>query len=203
MTRARAMRLLDCPAPDMARRRDSGALLEGLGRERGKPSSARALSVAAENSRTILEFYDRSGQIRESLVRRASSRFSRAILEMAAFFIHRRSVRVELQPLLVDHALPERDLGVDERLEVGGRADGQAMSGSGPGRTGPAGPKVTPAGGGGTDVGSSYLPFIQFIAGRARATPPHWQIRHISRIYCAARMFRSPRQFGPAPRRIM
>src|SRR5689334_11321229 len=35
-----------------------------------------------------------------------------------------RSVHVHLQPFLVDHALPEGDLGVDEAVELLGRAVG-------------------------------------------------------------------------------
>ncbi len=100
MTRARAMRSFDFPTPDRARRRDSGALLEGLGREREKPSDAKALSVAAENSRTILEFYNRSGQIRESLVCRASRRFFRKILEMAAFLVRATQFASSFSPSL-------------------------------------------------------------------------------------------------------
>src|ERR1700720_3190961 len=36
-----------------------------------------------------------------------------------------RSVDVELQPFLVDHALPQRDLCIDERVELLGRAVGR------------------------------------------------------------------------------
>jgi hypothetical protein len=116
------------PRPGSGCPRDSEAPRERLRREGEKKSGARALATISgilEHSR-ILEWFGRKAA--KARCSRLSGGFHERFSKARRFFVA-PLVGVELELILVDHALPERDLVVDGRLE-GGVISRRGMSGN-------------------------------------------------------------------------